>query len=126
LRVTFDGSANLDFSHLVQFVPVHSQTRYRFVAYLRTEDLSTDSGVRFWIFDPRRPADLSILTPNTVGTQAWTLTEADFTTGPRTHLVEIVLLRLRSQKFDNKIQGTVWVDDVSLTPISQEVAPQSP
>lgn len=125
LQVTFDGSANLDFHHLVQFVPVEPSTRYRFAASLRAEELSTDSGMHFMIY-PRGPKAAALFTPNLVGTQPWTLAEIEFTTGPETHLVEIALRRFPSQKLDNKIRGTVWVDDVSLTAVSPQAARPSP
>lgn len=126
LRTTFDGTANLDFDHPVQLVPVEPGRTYRFAAYLRTQEISTDSGVRFWIVDPRRPGDLSILTPSLVSTQPWALDEVDFTTRPQTRLIRISLRRLPSQKFDNKIRGTVWVDEVSLILLPQEAARRTP
>jgi len=126
LRITFDGTANVDFDNLFQFVPVEPGGRYRFAAYLRIEELSTDSGIRFSISDPWRPGDLSLLTPNLVGTQPWALDEADFTAGPRTRLVRIGLRRLPSSKLDNKLRGTVWVDEVSLVPIAREAARRLP
>lgn len=125
LRVTFDGSANLDFQHLVQFVPVEPNKRYRFAAHLRTDAITTDSGVRFAIF-PHGPGERPVLTPNLMDTQPWALDETEFTTGPQTRLVEIVLRRMPSQKLDNKIQGTVWVDDVSLTPLAPAAARRAP
>ncbi len=126
LRITFDGTANVDFDNLFQFVPVEPGGRYRFAAYLRIEELSTDSGIRFSISDALRPGDLSLLTPNLVGTQPWALDEADFTAGPRTRLVKIGLRRLPSSKLDNKLRGTVWVDEVSLVPIAREAARRLP
>jgi tetratricopeptide (TPR) repeat protein len=122
LRISFDGSSNLDFSHLVQYVPVKPGTRYRFAAYLRTEEISTDSGIRFWISDPHRTGAVDVLTQNLVGTHPWSLQETEVTTGPQTRLLAISLRRLPSRKFDNKLRGTVWIDDVSLTPVLQEVA----
>lgn len=126
LRVSFDGTANLDFAHLTQLVPVEPRHRYRFAAFLRTEGISTDSGIRFAIFDPRRPSVLSHLTADLVGTHAWTPQEFEFIAGPETRLVEIVLRRLPSQKFDNKLKGTVWADDVSLVALPAEGARPSP
>jgi hypothetical protein len=115
LRVTFDGSANLHFQHLLQYVPVEPDMRYHFRAYLRLEGLSTDSGICFRIFG-LQPADaLDVATPSLVGSQPWTPQELEFTTGPATRLIGIALWRKPSQKFDNKLRGTVWVDDVSLT-----------
>ncbi len=126
LRVTFDGTANVDLENPTQLVPVEPGRRYRFAAFLRIERISTDSGVRFLIRDPARPGDLSVMTPNLVGTQPWALEEMDFTTGPQTRLIEIVLRRLPSHKFDNKIQGAVWVDEVSLVPLPPQAARRSP
>jgi cytochrome c-type biogenesis protein CcmH/NrfG len=117
LRIRFDGTTNVAFQHVSQFVAVEPGRRYRFEAYLRTEGISTDSGVRFWISDPRDLQRLDILTPNILGTQPWSLEEAEFTAGPQTTLVRITLRRDPSRKLDNKLRGQVWIDDVSLTPL---------
>jgi tetratricopeptide (TPR) repeat protein len=117
LRITFDGSANLDFQNLWQFSPVEPRHRYHFAAYLRLEGISTDSGIRFAIYDAFHPAALQILSPDLVGSHPWSLVEADLVTGPETHLLTIALRRVPSWKFDNKLRGTVWVDDVSLVPV---------
>jgi tetratricopeptide (TPR) repeat protein len=117
LRVTFDGSANLNFQHLVQYILVEPHSRYHFQVFLRTEAISSDSGMRFRIYDPKHRAALDTLTPGLVGSQAWTLQQTEFTTGPETRLLVIALRRLPSRKFDNKLRGTVWVDDVSLAPV---------
>jgi tetratricopeptide (TPR) repeat protein len=116
MRIEFDGTANLDFQNLFQYVPVQPRTRYRFSAYLRTEEISTESGMRFEIFDPRHPSEVQILTPNLTGTNPWTPVQADFETGADTELLEIAVRRTPEWKFDNKLSGTVWVDDVSLLP----------
>lgn len=69
---------------------------------------------------------MNLLTPNLVGSEPWALNEADFSTGPGTHSIKIALRRLPSSKFDNKIRGTVWLDDVSLIPLAEEPARRSP
>jgi tetratricopeptide (TPR) repeat protein len=120
LRATFDGSANLDFQNLQQFTAVEPRHRYHFGAYLRLDGISTDSGIRFAIYDPFRPAAPQILTPDLVGSHPWSLVEAEVVTGPETHLLVIALRRIPSWKFDNKLRGTVWVDDVSLIPIPED------
>jgi tetratricopeptide (TPR) repeat protein len=116
LRVTFDGSANINFQHLWQFIPVEPNHRYHFAAYLRLDQISTDSGMRFLIFDPFHPAAPQIQTPSLVGSQPWSPVEQDLVTGPETHLIVIALRRAPSWKFDNKLSGAAWVDDVSLVP----------
>lgn len=118
LRVSFDRSANLDFQHVRQHVIVEPRTRYHFQAYVRCEGISTDSGLRFRIFDRRRPAALNVETENLTGTlAAWTAQELDFVTGPDTHFLTVVLQRRPSRKLDNKLSGTIWVDDVLLVPV---------
>lgn len=116
LRVTFDGSTNIDFQHVLQFVKV-APRRYRFAAFLRTEALSTDSGIRFEIFERGHRATGDLLTTSLEGTHPWTQVEAEITVVPDSELLAIVLRRLPSSKLDNKLRGTVWVDDVSLTPV---------
>ncbi|MGB9431071.1 MAG: hypothetical protein WBQ89_02410, partial [Candidatus Acidiferrum sp.] len=86
---------------------------------MRTERISTDRGIRFEILDPRHSSSVQLMTPDVVGTNPWTLVQSDLVTGPDTHLLKITLRRIPSWKFDNKLSGTVWVDDVALTPISK-------
>lgn len=119
LRIQFDGTVNVDFHNVFQYIPVKSGTRYHLSAYLRTEGISTDRGIGFEIFDPRHPSQVQRVSSEITGTNPWTLVEADLVTGPDTHLLKIALRRIPSWKFDNKLSGTVWVDDVALTPISE-------
>jgi hypothetical protein len=118
LRITFDGRVNVDFHNLLQLIPAKPRTRYRLTAYLRTEEISTDSGVRLWVVDPLH-GGLNLVSPNLLGSRPWTLQELEFTTGPETQVVEITLRRFPSEKFDNQIRGTVWVDDVSLVELAE-------
>lgn len=117
LRVDFNGSANIDFENIWQYVLVRPGTNYRFSAFVRTGDLSTDSGIRFEIRDVSEPGNPSTFTENALGTQGWTADTAEFATGPKTKLLKIVLRRLTSKKLAGKIHGTAWVDDVALVPL---------
>ena len=121
LRIEFDGSANLDFENLFQYVAVDPSTNYHFSAYLHTEGLSTDRGMRFEIVDPRHPNVTRVATFELTGTNAWIPVEAEVVTGPSTHVLKITLQRMPSWKFDNKLRGTVWVDDVTLIPVAARV-----
>ena len=125
LRIDFDGSANLQFEHLFQYVVVDPATHYHFSAYLQTEGISTDRGIRFEIMDSRQPAQTRVDTTELTGTNPWTRVEADVVTGPSTHILKITLQRVPSWKFDNKLRGTVWVDDVTLAPVAARVEGRS-
>lgn len=121
LRVSFDGKSNINFQHLLQYVPVEPSRRYRFTVYLKSSNLSTDSGVRFMFADPLHPTQPQIYTEALTGTHLWTRVDAEFITQSDTRLLSIVLRRTPSAKFDNKLNGIVWVDDVSLTPLTNNL-----
>jgi len=122
LRVSFDGSTNVDFQHVRQYVVVEPRTRYRFQAYVHYEGISTDSGLQFRIFDRQQTAALNVATENLTGTLTpWTAQELEFVAGPETHFLAVVLQRRPSRKLDNKLSGTIWVDDVSLVPVEPEL-----
>jgi tetratricopeptide (TPR) repeat protein len=125
LRVDFTGGSNLDFHHVSQIVAVKPMTHYHFRAYLRTEEISTESGPRFVIYDPHHLNGLLFQTTDLTGTQPWTPVEVDVTTGPQTHILLVMLRRFESRLFDNRLSGTVWVDDVSFTPVLEPPAQTS-
>jgi tetratricopeptide (TPR) repeat protein len=126
LRIDFGGGANPNFVDVFQYVAVSPQTTYHFRAYMRTDSISTESGMRFHIFDPNHAGAVELLTPDMTRTQPWLATGADIATGPQTHILEIQVRRLPSRLFNNKLSGSVWVDDVSLIPAAPEPGPASP
>jgi tetratricopeptide (TPR) repeat protein len=121
LRVEFDGTGNVDFQQLWQYLVLEPNTRYRLAAYFRTEGLTTTSPIRLELEEThfgdtvQALADLS-------GTQPWAPSETEFRTGPETTLVRLVLRRRPSPKLDNKIGGTIWMDDISLLPLVESSA----
>jgi len=121
LRIEFDGTENVDFGHLFQYVPVASDSRYHFSVFVRTEGLTTDRGISFEILDAHHPEQVQVATRELTGTNPWTVLQTDLVSGPDTQAVKITLRRTPSWKFDNKFSGTVWVDDVTLTPAPAQV-----
>jgi hypothetical protein len=115
-RLIFDGTENLLYEGLYQYVLVSPGTHYRFQGFLRTDQISTESGMRFEIVDPKDQTHLDVVTPNETGILPWTLEQIDFTTGPNTYFILIRLVRRPSGRLDNKLRGTVWIDDVSILP----------
>lgn len=114
LRVDFTGGVNLDFAGVWQFVPVDPGTTYSFRCFMQTRSISTESGMMFEILDPN-DRQVNLHSAGLTGTNPWTPVDLRFTTGSQTHFLEIRLRRFRSRLFDNKLSGTVWVDDVTLT-----------
>ena len=116
LRLEFNGKRNLDYGHVLQYVAVQPNTQYRFSGTLRMKGISTDSGPRFQVFDAFDMGKLFVSTENTVGTSGWSSQHLEFKTKADTRLLIVRVARPPSQKLDNQISGTVWVDRVSLTP----------
>jgi tetratricopeptide (TPR) repeat protein len=114
LRIDFDGTHNLDYWHVYQFVPVNANTRYRFSAYMRVKGITTDSGPRFQIYDAYDPGKMMLSSENQVGTSDWSAQHLEFETGADTGLLVIRAARPVSHKFDNRIAGTVWIGRIRL------------
>jgi hypothetical protein len=115
LRLDFEGGSNIAYHHTAQHVVV-PPGRYRFRAFVRTERLTTDCGIRFRIFDTARPPRLEAATPQTTGTNGWTEVSARLAVPAPTHLLAIEIRREPSLQFDNQFAGTAWIDDVELVP----------
>jgi hypothetical protein len=117
LLIQFTGKQNLLYQHVFQYVKVSPGQSYRLRAFIKTEDITTDSGPRLEVFDAYNGAALDKLTDDLTGTSdGWTPLLLDFAAGPKTELIVVRLLRLPSKKFDNLISGKVWLDDVQLAP----------
>jgi hypothetical protein len=118
LRVEFGAAGNLAYQHTFEFVPVESDTEYEFSGYLRTAEITSDSGPRFELYDAADPQRLNFATDEILGTTDWTAERLRFRTGADTHLLIVRVARPTSQSLDNRLSGTVWVDDVRLAKAS--------
>jgi hypothetical protein len=116
LDIHFSGTANIDFSNVRQFTTVNSG-RYRFSAEIEADGVTTDQGPFFRIFDPVNPGRLNVQSPPAKGTIARSWITLDVPVAPGTHALQIQIERRPSQKFDNKIAGTLHVYRVSLLPL---------
>jgi carbohydrate binding protein with CBM4/9 domain len=117
LRIDFDGTRNLDYWQVFQYVPVEPNRQYQFSGYMRVKGITTDSGPQFQIYDSYDATKLFYSTENLIGTAGWSAQRVGFKTGPDTHLAVVRVGRPASHKFDNRIGGTVWIDHITLEPV---------
>jgi len=117
LRIDFDGTRNLDYFHLFQFVPVTPATQYDFSVRMRAKGITTDSGPRFQLYDADDMGKLFLSTENLIGNVEWSEHHLKFSAGPATRLLVVRVARPASKKFDSHIAGTVWIAHVSLAPV---------
>jgi hypothetical protein len=116
LRIQFDGKQNLDYSDVGQTAFV-KPGRYRFEAYIRTQGITTDKGVGIHIYDRNAHGRLDVRTEELAGTHDWTKVERVLVVPGDISLLAIEVSRQHSMKFDNQINGTVWIDSVRLVPV---------
>jgi Tetratricopeptide repeat len=125
IRMDFGGGTNLEIDQPMEYVPVEPNKAYVFRADMRTEDITTESGLRFWIFDPNHPNAVNVLTENLTGSNPWKTVTESFITGPETHFVVVRLRRAASRLFENRLSGTVWVSSTFLTPAESPAEPSA-
>jgi len=116
LRISFAGTQNLGFAAASQLAFVRPGT-YRFQAFIRTEALTTDQGIRFRISDAEVPARLDEVFGQFIGSNPWSSVDHDLVVAPKTRLLRIEVIRQPSMKFDNKVDGTAWIDQLKLEPL---------
>jgi hypothetical protein len=116
LEINFSGTTNIDFANVSQFTTVSSGL-YRFSAEIAAQNITTDQGPFFHIFDPANPGRLSVESSPVKATVTRSWITLDLPVGPGTEALKIQIERRPSQKFDDKIAGMLHVYQVSLLPV---------
>jgi tetratricopeptide (TPR) repeat protein len=120
LRLTFDGKSNVNFIGVCHYVPVLPSTAYHFSAWVRTNGLTTDQGIRFQLHSLGTLDTSTVVTPEVHGTLPWTPIEVPWSSGKDVQELQVCVVRFPSDEADGKILGTAWVDDVALVPALAE------
>jgi hypothetical protein len=126
LRVDFTVKRNEEYRPLFQMVPVAPNQAYVLTAYVRSQELTSDSGPRLQVVDPIHSNGPNAMSETTVGTTPWHQISLDFCTGPDTKLVELYILRVRGRTYPTEITGSFWLDSVALKPSESGIAGYCP
>lgn len=114
LRIDFAIGRNADYDVVNQVVLVRPRTHYQLQGYVRSDAVTSSSGLRLRVAE-MGCQDCPVQTSAaTVGTTPWHLVEVEFVTQPQTQAVRISLWRPQDQQFSRDITGTVWLDDLTL------------
>jgi hypothetical protein len=116
LKISFDGTKNVDFSGVWQVVRVKPNSRYALGAYIRTSGLTTSNGLRVEALD-FLDEKLYGVTRELVGNHDWSQVNTSFLTSSLAQAVVVRIRRDVSQKLDNLIAGTAWIDELFLKEI---------
>ena len=126
LRLNFTVKRNETYQPVYQLVPVVSGQAYQLAAYVRSEDITSDSGPRLHVFDPMHSENLDVSTETTVGTTPWRPVNLSFQAAPDTRFVVVSVWRPRSRTFPPEISGSFWLDEVSLKPVGSAAQTEAP
>ncbi|HMJ20579.1 MAG TPA: carbohydrate binding domain-containing protein [Terriglobales bacterium] len=113
LRIEFTGPALSDVG-VYELVPVQPNTAYRLSAFVKTADVTSASGPRLAIEESSTRKMLGT-TDEFLETSSWMQRTAVFVTGTETRLLTLRILRIPGNPL---IKGTLWLDDIELTPVS--------
>jgi hypothetical protein len=113
LRLRFNGETNTAYHQTFQ-VMVLPPGKYEISVMMKAEQLTTDEGARIHIFDPPSQSKLNVWLDTVTGTQDWKKISKTFEVPARVKVVQVEIARMSSEKFDNKIGGTTWLDGLEL------------
>jgi tetratricopeptide (TPR) repeat protein len=114
LQVDFTVKRNDEYEPVYQVVPVLPNHAYRLEAYVRSENITSDTGPSLRVSDTKQPGFEDATSETTVGTTFWHPVRLDFSTGAETQAVRVSIWRARGRTFPTEISGTFWLDAVLL------------
>jgi hypothetical protein len=118
LRIDFTVSRNEQYAPITQLIPVSPKQSYVLTAFVRSQDITSDSGPRLQMLDPVQQRDPNMMSETTVGTTPWHQISLKFCTGAATKIVQLSVVRVRGRSFPTEISGSFWLDTVALKPLA--------
>ena len=113
LKIVFTGKENVDFQHVSQAVALKPNTDYVLSANMKTQAVTTKSGVRIEVLGAGQAFQKGSET--LTGDNEWRKLIVRFRTPASLQGGVVRVRRETTDKFDRYISGTVWIDHVCLT-----------
>ena len=117
LRFHFDRTKNVGPVGVEQLLYV-TEGRYKLRAAVRTTGLSTDRGL-YLRLRSNPSASVDVTTPEVRNAGDWQVVTAVAAIPASGAMLTLSIERSPSLRFDSLIQGTVWIDDVTLIPLDE-------
>jgi len=117
LKIDFRGRENVSFHHVYQIVVGEPLERYRLSYAWKGLDITTDQGpfIEVASYDKK---GLYLAGPMMTGSTDWQQEVIDFVLPEDSWAATIRIRRRPSDRFDNKINGTLWLDDFRIERMS--------
>jgi tetratricopeptide (TPR) repeat protein len=113
LKLTFTGT-NIHFAHFNQIIPTLIPGAYQLEFYVKTDNLTTDQRPYIEIRGFSDPQSSIARTDMFPVSPLWKKYSIPFTVKTGVKAVQLLLRRDSSQKFDNQISGSLWLDKFSV------------
>ncbi len=112
LRIRFNGSEDIDFHHVYQWISWKPHTDYQLKVKMKTEALTPLTGPRMEVigFDSALYGASESLT----GDNDWRELRVAFHTPAQSQGGLLRVRKLRAKNPDRSVSGTIWIDDVRL------------
>jgi tetratricopeptide (TPR) repeat protein len=118
LRLSFSGNSNSSYADACHFVIPQPGVTYRLSGWVRTRAFTSNEGIRLRLLSFEKAGTKFVETSEVHGTEPWTNLSLLWTAPLDLKSAEACIARRASDDPDGEIQGTAWVDDVSLIPVS--------
>ena len=103
LQLLFNGRSNVNLLGPCHNVPIEPSTTYLFSAWVRTEALTTDQGIRFQLRGLVSPGYSPALTSDVRGTQPWVRVQIPWSSAAADHEMEVCVARSMRHEADDKM-----------------------
>jgi hypothetical protein len=120
LKIDFKGRENVSFHHLFQIVAAEPLEKCRLSYAWKSQNITTDQGLFVEVISYDKKG-LYKTGPMITGSTDWQQEVIDFSL-PKDSQAAIIRIRRRtSDRFDNKISGTLWVDDFRIEKMPSKI-----
>jgi tetratricopeptide (TPR) repeat protein len=116
------GGINIAYQHLRQIVPVFYAGKYRLVYFVKTNNLTSDQRPYFAVRAFPANEKTYLRTEMVPVDSEWREYSLEFEIERGINAIELILMRDFSQKLGNQIQGSVWLDQISIRRIGNSEA----
>ncbi len=115
LEITFHG-ANISNGRLHQIIPIPSPGNYVLDFFIKTDGLTTDKMPYLSVTGYPDATGASARSDYFPSTNDWSKLSIPFEVTGRCRAIRLLLSRDRSSKFDNRIEGNLWLDGFTIQP----------
>ncbi len=112
-RIQFTGDSNTAYHQTYQDM-VLPAGNYQFSCMMKTDNITSDEGIRIHIFDWPTQAKLNFWSDTLTGSHDWTQIRAQFQVPEGVRVVRVEVGRLSSNAYLSAIGGTTWIDNFEL------------